>query len=993
MNNETAQIAEQANAVLSLIAGLFNDDPDLNNKLKGEQGWINLSVALKTGDGTISRGIIFENGSAGLLETLPDKPDCTVIFEKPENFILFLEATPEESYKMIMRGGVRFEGNMMALGLWDYLISQAFADNYREAVQKQIAEHHEEILQLAGAASPAGRTEKTRRTENRLRGAAVDPGVKFLDDPYLSAYSLADFPRVEKLRRERMAARCEITSELGKLLTDYHSKNGYETDRRGRPCNHLLRKAKSVKYLLENRKPVIRDHDLLGGTWTENPVLGGLTRPYAEGSYIWGELDTCAHREYAPYFITPESIELFHRYIFPYWRERNLLELWKKEFDNETGPRIHEQFFAITFWATVSQSENNPGFTRVLKLGTDGLMHMIDRELAGDGRADREKVDTLGGMKLCLEGVNAYVANLARRAGELASVESKPSRKEELLRIKRNLEAVPRRPAETLEEAVQSILITLICLGWETMDASISLGRLDQLLQPYFAADMAGLESQAEREEYIKNALELLSLLYLQVAGREIIAMDLAQLQNSGSAPNTCITFGGITRDGADAVNDMTYVLLKVTEMMALNHPNTHARYQADVNSLTYLKRVAEVNYITGATPALHNDEAVIGALSRHDGWALEDIRDWASTGCVEPSLPGLHAGTTSALEINLVAPLEMAMHNGRHPVAGWGLGPQTGLMQDETFPVFEDFFNAFSQQCAYIFSEAVTGNNQLGKIFHRHHPHLLISALTGDCIESGREFLRGGARYNSSGVTLIGLSDVVDSLVSIKKLVYEEQAVSLSELKDALDSNFSRHPELHARIKNRVPRFGSGDPEALEMARRVMKLTHDFFDNSRDYKGGRYTTGWWSMAHHVVYGRVTNALPSGRLAGDPFTPGLTPHPSASSNLLDNLRDVAALDPETMNNNIAFNVKLVPGMQDSHEDIVNNIAGYMKAYCELGGMQLQFNVVSSETLKDAMAHPEHYQDLMVRISGYLAYFTRIHFELQLELVRRAEYGI
>ncbi len=990
---EPALIAEQANALLGLVAELFNSDPDLNGHLKGKHGWINLSVGLKTGDGSISRGIVFKGGRAAILETLPDEPDCTVIFKEPENFLLFLEATPEESYKMIMKGGVRFEGNMMALGLWDYLLSLTLADNYLEAVQKQINEHREENILLGKDADTMGRREHPERFNKCLRGIPGDPGVKFLEDPYLSDYRLEHFPRLKRLREERMNARCEITSELGKLLTDFHMENGYETDKEGNTFDPLLRKAASVKYLLENRKALIRDSDLLGGTWTENPILGGLARPYAEGSYIWGELKTCTQREYAPYSISPESIDLFHRYIFPYWRERNLLEIWKKEYNNETGPRIHEQFFAITFWATVSESENNPGFKRILELGTRGLASLIDDELTEDSSADREKINTLKGMKLCLEGVDAYAANLACQAKELAEREKNSTRKEELLRICRNLESVPHNPAQNLEEAVQSILITLFCLGWETMDASISLGRLDQLLQPYLEIDLAALDNLSDRETYVKKAVELVGLLYLQVAGREIIAMDLAQLQNSGSAPNTCITFGGITRDGKDAVNDMTYILLKVTEMLSLNHPNTHARFKPGSNSLTYLKRVAEVNYITGATPALHNDDAVINSLSAHKGWAPEDIRDWASTGCVEPSLPGLHAGTTSALEINLVAPLEMTLHNGRHPVADWNLGPQTGRIEDGAFSTFEDFFDAFGEQCSFIFDQAVTGNNQLGEIFHRHHPHLLISTLTEGCIESGREFLRGGARYNSSGVTLIGLSDVVDSMVSIKKLVYNDRVVSLAEMKSAIDSNFARHPELHALIKSRVPRFGSGDSQALDMARRVMKLVHDFFTASRDYKGGIYTTGWWSMAHHVVYGRVTNALPSGRLAGEPFTPGLTPHPSASPNLLDNLRDVAALDHRTMDNNIAFNVKLVPGQQDTHEDVVNNITSYMKTYCELGGMQLQFNVVSSETLKDAMANPEHYRDLMVRISGYLAYFTRIHHELQLEVIRRAEYSL
>ncbi|MEW5785163.1 MAG: pyruvate formate lyase family protein [Bacillota bacterium] len=986
-------IGEQTRALLGFVADLFNSDPALQEELKGRHGWINLAVGLKTADDMIQTAIVFQDGHVRVLDGIPEETECTIIYHRPEDLMELLNSGPEESFMMIMKGRIILEGNPMALGLWDYLLSLVAGDEQQAAVKKQIEEHQAARQELAGSANTAGRQERLCRRENRLIGIKDEPGVKFLADPYLSRYGLADFPRLVKLRAERLAAQCEFTSEYGKLITDFHMENGYEVDRNGKPWDPLLRKAKSVQYLLENRKPLIRTDDLIGGTWSINPVLGCIARPYAEASYMWGELNTCSRREYAPYQITRESVELFHKYIFPYWRNRSIHAFWKKEYENALGPRIFERFFAIMYWATVSQSENNPGFEKILTLGTKGLIGKIDQELAKDTAADPEKRSTLEGMRLCLQGMEAYARRLSLLAKELADAEADPVRRQELIGIYERIAKVPENPAETLDEAVQSMVIAMLCLGWETMDASISLGRLDQVLQPYFEADLSKLADQPARDAYIKHVLELIGCLYLHVSSREIAAMDMAQLQNSGSAPNTCITFGGVKPDGTDAVNDMTYILLKVTELLALNHPNTHARYKPGVNSMTYLRRVAEVNYITGATPAVHNDDAMINALAAHPGWALEDIRDYASTGCVEPSIPGKHAGTTSALEINLVAPLEMAMHNGRHPVSNWSLGPETGRVEDGVFVTFDAFFDAFRKQCVFLFEQAVVGNNQLGGIFHRHHPHLLLSTLTDSCIETGREFLWGGARYNSSGVAMIGLADVVDSLLVIKKLVFDEAAVTFADLKRAVDANFVENGKLLAMIRTKISRFGSGEPESLAMAKRVMKLVSDFFAGSRDYKGGMYTTGWWSMAHHVTYGRVTSALPSGRLAGEPFTPGLTPHPAASASLLDNLRDVARLDHTSMDNNIAFNVKLVPGSEDTHETVVKNIADYMKTYFELGGMQLQFNVVDSDTLRDAMANPEYYTDLMVRVSGYLVYFTRIHYELQLELVRRAEYGL
>jgi pyruvate-formate lyase len=221
---------------------------------------------------------------------------------------------------------------------------------------------------------------------------------------------------------------------------------------------------------------------------------------------------------------------------------------------------------------------------------------------------------------------------------------------------------------------------------------------------------------------------------------------------------------------------------------------------------------------------------------------------------------------------------------------------------------------------------------------------------------------------------------------------VFDEQRLSFSDLKRAVDTNFENDPGLHALVRNKVPLFGSGSDEAVAMANRVTKFVHDCFAGHLHYRGGKYTAGFWSMSNHVAYGTLSGALPSGRLAGKPFTPGLTPQPAASRNLLDNIRDVARLDPRSMNNNMAFNIKVVPAPRETREQTVNHMFSYVKTYFELGGMQIQMNVVTSDTLRDAMAHPEQYRNLLVRISGYNAYFVTLNRDLQLELIERAEYA-
>jgi formate C-acetyltransferase len=337
------------------------------------------------------------------------------------------------------------------------------------------------------------------------------------------------------------------------------------------------------------------------------------------------------------------------------------------------------------------------------------------------------------------------------------------------------------------------------------------------------------------------------------------------------------------------------------------------------------------------------------------------------------------------------VAALEMALNNGSHPLMQWDLGPKTGTV--EAFRSFEELFEAFAAQLRFLIEEAARLNNMYAGIHARMRPTPFLSSMIEGCTENARDMTWGGARYNTSGTSNIGLADVVDSLMAIKKLVFDEHRISFRELKEAVDTDFRRAPAIRALVQNRVPLFGSGSPEALDMANRVASLIHETWSSHRNTRGGRYTSGFWSMSQHTAYGNLSGTLPSGRLAGKPFTPGLTPEPHASRNYLDFISDVARLNPENMDNNMAFNVKLSPSAEDSREKTVGAMAGYVKTYCNLGGMQMQFNMVDSRMLRDAYANPENYRNLIVRISGYNAYFVTLNRQQQLELIERAEYRI
>ncbi len=332
-------------------------------------------------------------------------------------------------------------------------------------------------------------------------------------------------------------------------------------------------------------------------------------------------------------------------------------------------------------------------------------------------------------MVICLEGLAAYARNLSAQAAKEAEAEADPARKAELERLAEICAKVPEGPAETLDEALNAIWIGWVGLHMESTNAGLSIGRMDQWLQPFFAADLEKLATEEEREAYIKRAVELVGCFYMRCTDHLPLVPDIGNHLFGGSSSDQAITLGGVTPEGEDAVNDMTYIFLKVTEMLGIRDPNVNARFHPGINSDTYLKRLCEVNLITAATPSLHNDSAVMESLAEF-GYPPEDLRDWSATGCVEPTLSGKHIGHTNCMMMNMVAALEMAMNNGRHPLMDWEVGPKTGSVEAGDFPTFEDFYTAFTTQFKFLIDQSVEYNNYLGEAHSVLRPTPLLSSL-----------------------------------------------------------------------------------------------------------------------------------------------------------------------------------------------------------------------------------------------------------------------
>jgi len=979
--------------IFRLLKQSIEEDPEFKKEIYNEKTGMIFNARLlftTEEDENESISIIFNDGNVEVIEDKIDNPSITLKYKKVKALGRLPRSKPEEVVNMLLKNQIHTIGNLSHMTKFFFLICCILLKQKEDYDLRQLEKADKEIISFEEFRDWTNGTEDMKY---KHLGYKID-NVKYLDDPYLSKYTLKDFKRIEYLKYIRSVSQLEVCPERSKLLTEYCKKEGYIPEE-GNKDHPGLKMGKIINYILSNKKPLIQDWDYLPGTSTTK-TLGTMIYPEFGGIFFWPELYSVDNRQLNPHIIDQETIDILNYEVYPYWMDRNVREYVRQISGNPLSQQMDEHFVFYFMWKTQAISHTIPGFPAFFEKGVNGtIKEAIDREQA---TSDQTKKDFLRGIQLALQGVLNYTQNLAkeieRKANnidEALASELMKIRKKELQNIVRVLHNVPAKPPETLEEAIISIWIMWIALTQENAHMGLSLGRLDHWLQPYFEADMKKIKSEDEKEHYIKKALELMGSFFLRVSDQAPLVPDIGNYLFGGSSQDFALTVGGVDSEGNSAVCDMTFIILKVTEMLTLRDPNLNARYCPGVNSKEYLDRLIEVNINTHATPSIHNDIQMINALTKI-GIQLEDARTWAATGCVEPTICGKHFGHTNCMMFNTIAAMEMTLNNGIHPVVSTNkiFGPQTGDVSN--FITFDDFMNAFKTQLHFMIEKSVEYNNYLGKGHQILHPSPLLSSLYEGPMNKGIDLVDGGAIYNTSGVAMIGLADIIDTLKVVKTIVYDNKEIDFTTLNEQVRNNFTM-PEgeiLLKRIKS-IPKFGTDDSETIELGQNIIDYVYDDFFSFENYRGGRYIVGFWSMSNHVAFGNLSGALPNGRKAYEPFTPGLTPVPSDRDVLVENIRSVAALNTEKMPNNLAFNIKLVPGVNDSHEETINYFHAYTKSYFDLGGMQIQFNVVSSDTLRDAIDHPENYGWLLVRISGYNAYFVDLNKELQLELIRRTEF--
>jgi formate C-acetyltransferase len=704
-----------------------------------------------------------------------------------------------------------------------------------------------------------------------------------------------------------------------------------------------------------------------------------------------------------PYQITDEEISELNSQIFPYWIEHSILELtrkrcfaenWQKYGRERSAPEIELGQHLVFFLPSKPNciSHTIPDFSRAIRLG---LRRIIEEALTRhDQTSDQGKKEFYRAVAEVLEGIVTYAKRLAVEADRLAFREDNPLRRQELLDLAAIYQTVPESPARTFREGLTTLWICWTALHLENPDVGLSLGRLDQVLFDLYRQDT---ENGALS---IPGALELICCLWLKIGDHVPTVPQAGEQLFGGTGSNQAVTVGGIDRNGRDAVNELTYVILRATELMRLRDPNLNARYCPGVNSPPYLRRLCEVNINTGATPAIHNDEAVIKALMSK-GETLEQARDYGIIGCVEPGSNGRFYGHTGAILLNLVSVLELTLFNGRHRHTGLDRLISTETGDPGAFGSFREFQNAFEKQVRWMVEQVTNLNNDLGRVHQDFYPTPILSAFFEGPLEKGMDVIRGGAVINSSGATIIGFADVVDSMNAIETLVFPEEGkekIPFAELLDAIEKNFAGYEDLRTRLRTpeKTPKYGNEDPRPSDNAHWLVQLLDREFGQRQNYRGGSYRVGYWTMTNHAGLGKLMRATPNGRKDLANFTSGITPVSGMTPSLLMTLNHVASLPAGCLSDGVALNLKFSPKDGD-RETMLDHFAAYVNGYFDThggtrdGGIELQCNVMSRQDLRNAVKHPDQYPELLVRVSGYTAYFKDLSPQMQQEIIERTEY--
>ena len=795
--------------------------------------------------------------------------------------------------------------------------------------------------------------------------------------------------RVSKIRARYRDTQPEICTARYRIVTEFYMQNP--------DIDGILKRAKNFKTICEKIPVRIDEGDVIVGAQSS---IYRATALYPENAIRWllEEVESryISTRDIDPYILSEEDRD----YILStgeFWLKESMSA--KADAYMPTGYIENHSGNGITMF---DKRDNTiqavghfcAGYNKVLKNGFLSIKEEADRkisELEAEGLMGKsvEQYNFYRAVSIVSEGIMTLTKRYADKCTELMSAEKDPSRKKELEAMAETLNWCVAKPCRNFHEALQALFMYQTCMCLDANMHGISYGRIDQYLGDFYEADIAAGRITPD------YAQELMDLFYLKIAEMNKPWSYGATQANPGYTSGQLMTMGGVKEDGTDASNAVTFMMLQAAGRLILHDPPQALRIHKNTPPELW-EAAIETSKISGGVPTFENDDVIIPALMSR-GLSLKSARNYTLIGCVEPSGCGDEwpacGGTGTESYWNLANALWLAINDGHNPLADPSAercGLPTGYLYE--METFEEVLEAFKKQTDFFVKWHAACINSFEYMAREVLPLPLVSCTIEGCMEKGVDVMYGGAKYNSTGIAGVAIGNTADSLGIIKHLVYDKKLCTARELYDALTNNWEGYEELHRYIVNEAPHYGNGIAEIDQYAKFAADVFADAV-NACTGPRGRFSAGLYPVTTNVIFGKMTAATPDGRYAGEPLADGISPVQQMDNNGPTSiLRSVANIDQSKYPNGTLFNMKFHPSAMNGEDGIVK-LTNLIQTYFDMGGMEIQINVVSADTLKDAQKKPDKYKNLIVRVAGFSAYFVELHIDGQNDLIRRTELSI
>ena len=761
-------------------------------------------------------------------------------------------------------------------------------------------------------------------------------------------------PRIQLMKDNLFKEKRQISLERALLYTEsYKATEGEPT---------IIRRAKATAHIMDHVEISIREGELLVGNRTVRP-RSGILSPEMDPYWIMKEIDTIATRPQDQFVFTEEDKKVYIEQLYPYWKERSMKDFINSELTDDVKTAIKDEAFKL------NQTDKGQGhiimdFPSILNHGIQYYIDYLREKIA-----ENPDNDFFQAGQIIFEAMKRHFIRYARLARQMAEV-AEPQRSNELVNMAEICEKLSTEKPDTFYEALQMLWMTSIVGQYESNASSLSLGRMDQYLYPFYQYSL----DQGESEELM---YEVLGDFYIKTNDVVLLRSQSSAKCFAGFPTGYTVALGGLDNYGHTAVNPLSYVMLDIYHEILLPQPNLSVRMNEVIPRKFLLKTCETIRLGTGI-PQLFNDEVCVPAfLSK--GVSLEDARDYATVGCVEISIPGRTYGLHDIALFNLLRIMEMSMY----------------ALRDKEDLTYDELMEDIEQRIDYYVDLVVKGSN-IVDLGHRHYaPTPFLSVLIKDCIENGKDVTEGGARYNFSGVQGIGEANLSDSMYVIKKMVFENKEMTFSELVKALEMNYEgEYASLQKHVIQDFEKYGNDDDEVDEIALKIFTHYAKELEKYTNVRGGKFIPGAYTVSAHIPLGEAIGATPDGRKAHEQLADGgLSPMvgrdhlgPTAV------LKSVSKLDNYLTVNGSLLNVKFQPNTLKGVQGL-NKFADFLMAYTKLKIQHVQFNVQSKETLLDAQKYPEKYTGLLVRVAGYSAFFVDLNKQIQDDIIARVEHTL